>query len=308
MSRWRSVAIIALRDPVNRNACIRIPGRDLKFVAHHGRVVRQQMAGMEELVGSDVIVVHRLLKNRIGEELDTSAYVIYTDTLARVMGLEDPAAAGMKQHRESFESVGEVGGWVTDLQAAWDAEQLRGRTRVTAEEALFAIALPTAAVPREILWEWTTSPALRIRWTTGLSEVVEDMVDGRRGLGTVNHCAHGEDLSIEEVVDWVPPEYETKRITMVGKEVAPITVTTELVARSVDRTDVVYRMARPHSAKDRRALAAMEDQLRAVLLHDGAVLVEMATADVRERQADRSAEPDIPQSATRHLSEPISAA
>ena len=265
------------------------------------------MAGMEELVGNDVVVVHRLLKNRVSDELGMPAYVLYTDALTAVMGLDDPAAAGMHEHRESFESVGEVVGWVTDLGAAWDAEQLRGRTKVTDGEALFVIALPTAAVPREILWEWTTSPALRIHWTTGLSEVVEDTIDGRRGLGTVNHCAHGKDLSIEEVVDWVPPEYETKRITMVDKGIPPITTTMELFARSPDQTDIVWRMAPPHSVKDRRVLAAMEDQLRAVLMHDGAVLIEMATADAREREADRSAEPDVPPSAARHLSEPIRA-
>jgi hypothetical protein len=290
------------------NACIRIPGLDLKFVAHHGLVARQQMAGMEELVGSDVIVVHRLLKNRVGEELGMPAYVIYTDALAHQMGLDDPAAAGLREHRESFESVGEIGGWVTDLGAAWEAEQLRGRTKVTDEDALFVIALPTADVPREILWEWATSPARRVRWTTGLSEVVEDTVDGRRGLGTVNHCAHGKDLSIEEVVDWVPPEYETKRVTMVGKEVAPVTVTMELVGRSPDQTDLIYRMARSSSAKDRDALAAMEDYFRQVLVDDGGVLIELAAADARERAAGRSAEPDVPASAARNLSEPTTSA
>src|SRR5438128_309021 len=45
------------------NACVRIPDLDLKFVVHYGSAMQQQMAGRQELVGSDVIVVHRLLKN-----------------------------------------------------------------------------------------------------------------------------------------------------------------------------------------------------------------------------------------------------
>ena len=105
------------------NACVRIPGLDLKFVAHHGLVARQRMAGREELVGSDVVVVHRLLKNRVSEELGVPAYALYTDALVGAMGLDDPAAAGMHEYRETFESVGEVEGWVTDLGAAWEAEQ-----------------------------------------------------------------------------------------------------------------------------------------------------------------------------------------
>ncbi len=51
------------------NACVRIPTLNLKFVAHHGLAIRQKMAGREELLGSDVIVVHRLLKNDIVEKL-----------------------------------------------------------------------------------------------------------------------------------------------------------------------------------------------------------------------------------------------
>ena len=195
------------------NACSRIPGLDLKFVAHHGPIARQRMAGREELVGTDVVVVHRLLKNRIGEDLGVPAYALYTDALVGAMGLDDPAAAGMREYRETFESVGEVAGWVTDLGAAWEAEQRRVRTKVTDDDALAVITIP-AAVPREILWEWTTSPARRIRWTSGVTEVAEDLANGRRGIGTVNHCAHGKNVSIEEVLDWVPPEYVTKRINI----------------------------------------------------------------------------------------------
>jgi class 3 adenylate cyclase len=47
------------------NACVRIPDLNLKFVVHVGPVARQRMMGLEELVGSDVIVVHRLLKNTV---------------------------------------------------------------------------------------------------------------------------------------------------------------------------------------------------------------------------------------------------
>ena len=79
------------------NACARIPGLDLKFVAHHGLIARQRMAGREELVGTDVVVVHRLLKNRVGEDLGMPAYALYTDALVGAMGLDDPVAAGMQR-------------------------------------------------------------------------------------------------------------------------------------------------------------------------------------------------------------------
>ena len=44
------------------NACVRIPDLDLKFVVHHGSAIQQKVAGRQELLGSDVIVAHRLLE------------------------------------------------------------------------------------------------------------------------------------------------------------------------------------------------------------------------------------------------------
>jgi hypothetical protein len=136
------------------------------------------MAGTEELVGSDVIVVPRLLKNHVSEELGIAAYSLYTDALVRAMGLDDPGTAGLHEHRETFESVGEVIGWVADLGAAWDERRRQERTKVTDEDALAVITIP-AAVPRDILWDWATSPARRIRWTTGMTDLVEDTAAGR---------------------------------------------------------------------------------------------------------------------------------
>jgi hypothetical protein len=286
------------------NACSRIPGLGLKFVAHHGAVARQRMAGRDELVGTDVVLVHRLLKNRVGEELGLPAYALYTDALTGAMGLADPATAGMREHRETFESVGEVAGWVSDLGAAWAAEQRRVRTKVTDADALAVITIPTS-VPREILWEWTTSPARRIQWTNGMTGVSEDLAGGRRGIGTVNHCAHGKSVSIEEVIDWVPPEYETKRIDTGFKGAPRLILTMELVERGPDQTDLVYRVGRPRSLKDRLILQAMEGMFRSAVARDSATLIELAAADAAERAAAREAEPDVPPSPARHVSSPL---
>ena len=40
-------------------------GLDLKFCAHLGSFVEHDVAGSRELVGSDVILAHRLLKNTV---------------------------------------------------------------------------------------------------------------------------------------------------------------------------------------------------------------------------------------------------
>jgi hypothetical protein len=289
------------------NACARMPTLDLKFVAHHGLVARQRMAGREELVGSDVIVVHRLLKNHVVESLGLPAYVLYTDALVRAMGLDDPAAAGLREYRESFESVGEVVGWVGDLGTSWAAEQHRGRTKITDDDAMTVITIPSD-VPQEVLWEWATSPVRRIRWTAGMTEVVEELANGRRGVGSITHCVHGKNVTLEEVLDWSPPEYETKRLTLPIKGAPKVVITTELVSRGPAQTDLVYRVARPRSLKDRLILQAMERQFRTAVTRDSATLIDLAAADAAERAAGRAAEPDVaPPVTARHLTAPVMA-
>ena len=45
-------------------ACRALPTLDLKFILHHGDFVLQQVAGIRDLLGTDVNLIHRLLKER----------------------------------------------------------------------------------------------------------------------------------------------------------------------------------------------------------------------------------------------------
>ena len=65
----RRLRDIAQATACECNACVLMPRLDLKVIAHHGSVIRHRIAGREELVGSDVIVAHRLLKNHVVERL-----------------------------------------------------------------------------------------------------------------------------------------------------------------------------------------------------------------------------------------------
>src|SRR5574338_448277 len=87
----RRLESISLATTCDCNACIRIPGLNLKLIAHHGSFVRQRLYGVEELTGSDVIVVHRLLKNRVAEQVGSGGYLLLTDACLAAATL-DPAA------------------------------------------------------------------------------------------------------------------------------------------------------------------------------------------------------------------------
>src|SRR5439155_4625255 len=172
------------------NACTRIPDLNLKFVVHHGRALRQRVAGSEELLGSDVIVVHRLLKNEVVERLGVSAYALFTQAAVEAMAI-DPEALGMDPLIETYEHVGEVATWVHDLERRWQEEESRQRVYVSAADSAFAVSIPTSAPP-QIAWEFLTVPGRRAGWQAGVTEVLlADSTGNRRGIGATIHCMHG---------------------------------------------------------------------------------------------------------------------
>ena len=228
-------------------ACVLIPRLDLKFVAHHGAFVRERLYGTEELTGTDVIVVHRLLKNTVA----STAYAFLTDVFVAACGV-DPGAIGLQAHRESYDDVGEVRGWVHDLHAWLERDRDRRRVRVT-ERTTFEQIEGDLRVPASVAWTMLTEPSHRARLIPGVERIDEAPIDGRRGIGTRNHCVHGDGASLEEVLDWRPFEYFTfdQRIPGVVHYVS----TTELTP-TPEGTHVTIRIQRPRSAKERAALEA----------------------------------------------------
>jgi uncharacterized protein YndB with AHSA1/START domain len=189
------------------NACVLIPRLDLKFVAHHGAFGRQHVAGGEELSGSDVILVHRLLKNQVVEVIGHAGYAFYTDAVVAAMGV-DPEALRMRRHAEEVEGMGPVEGWIQDLHERWSEERERRRVKVSREGAIDVTSYEVPA-PRSMTWNYLTEPGLRTSWQPGIQRIDQSTPDGRRGIGTQNHCVHGRNASLEEILDWRPFDYYT---------------------------------------------------------------------------------------------------
>jgi uncharacterized protein YndB with AHSA1/START domain len=286
------------------NACMRMPALDLKVLAHHGTIVRQRMAGREELVGSEVILAHRLLKNEVTERTGVAAYALYTEGCLRAAGI-DPASLGLLEHRETYDHIGEVVGWVEDLGAAWAADQERTRVMVEPGAAMATLEFDLPAPPA-LAWEYLTSPARRPRWQAGVSEVIEQTASGRRGVGTTNHCVHGKDAIVEEILDWRPPEYFTLRWQMPIPNAPKIRSTDTLVATSAG-THVSMRIERPRSARDRTFLEALLPQLGPLFQQGIEALGPLLEAEMARRGAEAASSPEaeLPTSAGRFLDEPV---
>ena len=99
-------------------ACREIPGLDLKFMVHHGNFMIQQLAGIKDLLGSDVTLVHRLLKNHVTESTGWNAYALFTS-----QGLDSIHAdkTGLLQQTESYEHLGQVQTYVMDMHPRYES-------------------------------------------------------------------------------------------------------------------------------------------------------------------------------------------
>lgn len=255
-----------LRDVVQAttcdcNACRLMPSLDLKVVAHSGRYVRKEVAGGEELTGPDVVVVHRLLKNSVKEELGLTAYALLTEACVEALGI-DPSALGLLGHIERSEDVGEVRCHVEDLEARWRRELERRRRVVLPDQAEFEFRreIPVAA---PVLWDYHTSPEKRLLWQTDFTRIDQSNPDGRRGPGTTNHCVHGKGVIVEEILDWRPFRYFTVRtvVPMIGPWVGTI----EFVEIDDRRTEVHVRNERLSGMKRRLLWALMRRPLMSTM-------------------------------------------
>lgn len=128
-------------------ACARIPDLDLEFVVHHGSAVLHRVAGRSELLGSDVFLAHRLLKNDVVQTQGIDAYALISQQCIDVSDL-DQAALGMRTHTETYDHIGAVPAWVHDLQRRWQEEEARQRVRVSPAEAVVSVSVPTPVPPQ----------------------------------------------------------------------------------------------------------------------------------------------------------------
>jgi uncharacterized protein YndB with AHSA1/START domain len=273
------------------DACMRIPDLNLKFVAHVGPVVRQEMAGLEELIGRDVIVVHRLLKNTVGEATGATAYALLTDACTTAMGL-DPAGLGMVQHRETYDVVGEIPGWVHDLERRWQEEDARARVRVGPEDAGLEAEFPTPAPP-QLAWEAITTPGGRMAWSVGVTGVTTDGAGNRRAVGATNHCMHGSDEILEQILDWRPFDYVTLRSTMQTPG-GPVTFLNTLELEPTTEGTIVHmRFAPPATEREQAILADMRPMFEGMFEADRVALRTLLEMKLAEGKA-RGPEPALP--------------
>ena len=157
------------------------------------------------MVGSDVNLIHRLLKNHVAEATNWRAYIMFTESCLDHLKLN---LENTHIQMEEYEHLGEVKTYNMDLHQRYKEIADERRIMIDEKDAdiIFNIDFST---PPPVTWEWIQDPVKRNLWGGHIHWYAGDRPKGRAGKGASNHCAHGKSLSTEVTLDWHPFEYST---------------------------------------------------------------------------------------------------
>jgi hypothetical protein len=123
---------------------------------------------------------------------------------------------------------------------------------------------------------------------------VKGAAGGRRGPGTANHCSHGKDAVIEEIVDWRPYDYLSDW-TVLQTPGGPLRLLHTIELEPIpDGTRIHMRFAPPKARKDRALAKDIGDHYGDALRAHLPGLLAQLDAEVALREADRALEAELP--------------
>lgn len=173
---------IAAGSTCRCGACDRSGDLALKFVVHGGEFDIQEIAGRQELIGSDIVVAHRLLKNSI----PVDEYALLTGPMADVAKASGlPATAG----RDEYEDVGGLDYVYVDLQQVRDAFHKTREVYLSEEDADVAVSIEIEAPP-ELVWQVVLDVEKATQWAPTLVEM-ESLSGELEEVGSIHTCLHG---------------------------------------------------------------------------------------------------------------------
>ena len=114
---------------------------------------------------------------------------------------------------------------------------------------------------------------------------------GRRGIGTVNHCMHGADAMVEEILDWRPYDYLTDRTTM--PHGGPVFMSTYEFEPTATGTRTTLRISRPKKKADMAVMEQLAPMLEQGIRASVDVLLSEVGVATAALTAER-AEPSLP--------------
>ena len=238
----------ALEDMIHNTtckcaACRNIANLDLKLLTHFGSYVEQTIGGRTELGGTDVIVVHRLMKNSITPDTGIRAYAAFTEAAANAIDIA-PFFQALPRHQEEIDKLGSVQLRILDMRPLWEVHKDQEIVVADENQRWFPDVEGDVPAPLDRCWFYITDPDMRGKWVDNVVKLTRSQTaNGRVQAGTVDHCAHGDGkTSVFTFVDWRPLEHTTFDISvpMNGR----VRTTIFLTAKS-GGTHVIVRTGKP---------------------------------------------------------------
>ena len=163
-------------------ACDRTEELSLKFVVHQGEFDIQDIGGRKELIGRDIVVATRLLKNSV----PVHEYVIATPEVAAVA---DAGPGTPAKGRDELEGIGTVEYSYVDLQPVREKWSAAREFYLTPADSQMSVEAEIDA-PVEIVWDAINDLKKRAVWQVTIDEMAH--IQGGRGeVGEVHSCLHG---------------------------------------------------------------------------------------------------------------------
>ncbi len=192
-----------------------------------------------------MVLVHRLLKNRVVEATGVEAYLLATaPAMARLPTL------GFTPHHETYEHLGRVELGVRDLAARYAEMQREDRAAVGPDELLWEMCY-TVPAPIEVAWDCHIDGDKRAQWDGAADRwTLQPDRAGRTGAGAVVHCAHGADTATLRITGWRP--YESMTLLNPAEGLRPeIRLTYAFEPAPGGDTRVTVRLGRPRGVLGR---------------------------------------------------------
>ncbi len=200
----RAVDLMVLNTTCQCNACKNIKTLDLKFFVHYGVFGIQKLDAHDELVGSDVVIIHRLLKNHVSEKTGIKAYTLYTDAVIQQLSLQE-ISSKMTSHTEEYEHLGMVRTWIQDMHPVWEEKKDNIRLPFPAEDIILKVSTDIELAPERV-WDYLIQPEHFNVLAGGTRTVIDSRKSGRITTGSVYQCYHGDTVFPQTILEWQPFE------------------------------------------------------------------------------------------------------
>ena len=249
----RAVELMVLNNTCRCSACANVANLDLKFFLHHGTFALQDVGHNEELMGTDVNLIFRLLKNSVTEETGIKAYVLCTSAAERALavpGLSESLVA----HTEEVPDFGRVEVWIWDMHPVYEARRDETAKELSPDEIAVEEHIDIA-LPPEVLWDYLNQTEFR-NFLLGSDHFdIEKKNDGLVGPGSVYQCYHGKKRVSQVVLEWQPFERMVLQTQPPVPGRKPVVFLTEVrLEETPNGTRMSIRHGQPDGSRLKRAL------------------------------------------------------